>query len=152
MDVPRCRKYEKIRFVLFFFFFFLRSLSNFPVDVVGGSGRLRRRHAGNRIPNGQGRGRISNVDGILGTRHAKDHDVEVHRNLFDSNGEHFLHVQTNLVPHKKPSHCLRAEFHNPGTTLPRFCILGRQSSKQEKRNISDSIDNRRNMHRSQFLL
>lgn len=92
------------------------------------------------------------MDGILGTRHAKDHDVEVHRNLFDSNGEHFLHVQTNLVPRKKPSHSLRAEFHNSGATVPRPCVFRLRSSKQEKRNIPDSIDNRRHVSVAIFIL
>lgn len=134
-----------------FFFFMIPSRSSFLVDVVRGSGRIRRRHAGNSVANGQGRGRISNVDGILGTRHSKNHDVEVLRNLFDSYGEHFLHIQTNMVPFKKPSNCLRAEFHNSGTTLPKSCIFGHRSSEQEERNISDSIDNRRDVSVAIFI-
>lgn len=138
--MPQVNENENtIRF--FFFFFYDLPFPPLSTDVDGGSGRLRRRHAGDRIANGQGRGRISNVDGILGTRHAKDHDVEVHRDLSDPDGEHFLHIQTDLVPREKPPHSLRAEFRDAGTAVPGSCIFGRRSSEQEKRCISDSIDN-----------
>lgn len=93
-------------------------------DVLRGNRRVRRWHTGHGVAIGEGRGRVSNVDGVFGARHAKDHDAEMHGNPSDATGVRRPYQQTKLVAFEEPSHSLRTKYHHQRTSTSNVSVRG----------------------------